>query len=91
MRNLTANLGSKVKLSRTRYEGADERVFLGSLEVSVLAIGPNVRGFKPGQGRWIFKVDKNPQHAFLRRGSKAVGLMSKNVKELFRNMKINIS
>jgi hypothetical protein len=25
--------------------------------VSVLAIEPNVRGFKPGQGRWIFKND----------------------------------
>jgi hypothetical protein len=25
--------------------------------VSVLAIEPNVRGFKPGQGRWIFKSD----------------------------------
>jgi hypothetical protein len=52
MGNLTANLGSKVKLSRTRHEDAEERVFLGSLEVSVLAIGPNVRGFKPGQGRY---------------------------------------
>jgi hypothetical protein len=39
---------------------------------SVLAIGPKVRGFKPSRGRRIFKGDKNPQHAFLRR-SKVVG------------------
>jgi hypothetical protein len=25
--------------------------------VTVLAIGPKVRGFKPGQDRWIFKDD----------------------------------
>jgi hypothetical protein len=34
---------------------------------SVLAFGTQVRGFKP---------EKNPQHAFLRRGIKAVCLMS---------------
>jgi hypothetical protein len=28
------------------------------------------------RGRWIFKGDKNPEHHFLRRGSKAVGPMS---------------
>jgi hypothetical protein len=44
--------------------------------VSVLAIGPTVRGFKPGRERWIFKGNKSPQHDFLCRGSKAVGSMS---------------
>ena len=39
---------------------------------SVLAFGTQVRGFKPGRSRRIFKGEKNPQHAFLRRGSKAV-------------------
>jgi hypothetical protein len=39
-------------------------VVLGGLLISVLATGPKVRGFKPGQG------NKKPQHAFLRRGSK---------------------
>jgi hypothetical protein len=43
---------------------------------SVLAFGTQVRGFKPGQSRRIFKGEKNPQHAFLRRGSKAVCPMS---------------
>jgi hypothetical protein len=38
--------------------------------VSVLAIGPKVRVFDPDRGRWIFKGDKNPEHHFLRRGSK---------------------
>jgi hypothetical protein len=41
--------------------------------VKVLAIGPKVHRFKPGQGQWIFKGDKNPLHGFLQRGSKAVG------------------
>ena len=38
---------------------------------SVLAFGTQVRGFVPGRSR-----RKNPQHPFLRRGSKAVGPMS---------------
>jgi hypothetical protein len=42
------------------------RVALGGLVVSVLATGPKVRGFDP---------DKNPEHHFLRRESKAVGPM----------------
>jgi hypothetical protein len=37
-----------------------------------LATGPKVRGFSFGPAT-DFKGDKNPQHAFLRRGSKAVG------------------
>jgi hypothetical protein len=49
------------------------RVDLGGLVVSVLATGPKVRGIDPDRGRWIFKGDKNPEHHFLRRGSKAVG------------------
>jgi len=42
----------------------------GGLEVSVLASGTQVHGFKPG-----FFGRKNPQHAFLRRGSKAISPM----------------
>jgi hypothetical protein len=49
------------------------KVDLGGLMVSVLATGPKVRGFDPDRGRWIFKGDKNPNHHFLQRGSKAVG------------------
>ena len=48
----------------------------GGLGASVLAFGTQVRGCKPGRSRRIFKGDKNPQHAFLRRGSKAVCPMS---------------
>jgi hypothetical protein len=44
--------------------------------LSLFATGPKVRGFDPDRGRWIFKGDKNPEHHFLRRGSKAVGPMS---------------
>ena len=43
----------------------------GGLEVSVLASGTQVRGFK----NVGFFGRKNPQHAFLRRGSKAAGPM----------------
>jgi hypothetical protein len=46
------------------------------LVVIVLAIGHRVRGFNSGQGRWIFKGDKNPHVDFLRRGSEAVGSVS---------------
>ena len=42
---------------------------------SVLAFGTQI-AFKPDRGRWIFQREKNPQHAFLRRGSKAVRPMS---------------
>jgi hypothetical protein len=43
----------------------------------VLAVEHKVRGFKLGRGRHIFKGDRNPQHDFLRRGSKAGGSKSK--------------
>jgi hypothetical protein len=50
---------------------------------SVLAFGPKVRGCKPGWGRWIFKGDKNPQHAFLRREIKAVTPCCKILRRYF--------
>jgi hypothetical protein len=50
---------------------------LGGVMVSVLAIGPKVRRFRPSQVDGFFKGDKNPQHAFLQRGSKAVGPMTR--------------
>jgi hypothetical protein len=54
----------------------DRTVVLGGVMVIVLATGPKVRELKPGRRKWIFKGDKNRQHDFLRRGSKAVGPMS---------------
>jgi hypothetical protein len=48
----------------------------GGLVVSVLASGTRVRGCKPGRNHRIFFGCKNPQHAFLRKGSKAVGPVS---------------
>jgi hypothetical protein len=51
--------------------------YFGGLVVSMLASGTRVRGFKPGRSRWIFSVhEKNPQHAFLRRGSERICPMS---------------
>ena len=43
---------------------------------SVLPLSTRVRGFKPGRNRQDFSGRKNPQHAFLWRGSEAVGPMS---------------
>jgi len=43
---------------------------------SVLPLSTQVRGFKPGRSRQNFSGRKNPQHAFLRSGSKAIGPMS---------------
>ena len=48
---------------------------LGGLVVSMLASGTQVCGFKPGRSRWIFSDVKNPQHAFLRKGSKRICTM----------------
>jgi hypothetical protein len=46
------------------------------LAVNMLAPCTQVRGFEPGRNRRIFRAKKIPQHAFLRRGSKAVCPMS---------------
>jgi hypothetical protein len=43
----------------------------GSTLHEVALGGLVVSGFDPDRGRWIFKGDKNPEHHFLRRGSKA--------------------
>jgi hypothetical protein len=37
------------------------------------AVGPKVRGFKPGRGRWLFNGHTIRKKYFLRRGNKAVG------------------
>jgi hypothetical protein len=50
--------------------------YFGGLGASMLASGTQVRGLEPGRSRRIFQGKKNLQHAFLRRGSKAVGPMS---------------
>jgi len=43
---------------------------------SVLAFRTQVRGSNPAEAVGFLRGEKNPQHAFLRRGSKAVGPMS---------------
>jgi hypothetical protein len=47
-------------------------VVISGVMGNVLAIEPKVHGFNPSQGQWIFKGNKNLQHAFLQRGSKAI-------------------
>jgi hypothetical protein len=49
---------------------------LGGVVVIVLATGRKGRGFEPGQGDGFLRTLKNPQHTFLRMGSKAKGPMS---------------
>ena len=70
----------------TRQHGFDSRrgqkliyiliVDPGGPVVVILATGSEVRGFKHGRGRWCFSESKNPEYDFLRKGSKAVGLVS---------------
>ena len=48
----------------------------GGPVVIILATGAEVRGFKPGRGRWIFSERKNPKYDILRKGSKAEGHVS---------------
>jgi hypothetical protein len=50
-------------------------VVLGGVMVTVLVIGPKVRGSVPGRELWIIKGDQNQEHDFHRRRSKAVGPM----------------
>jgi hypothetical protein len=62
-------------------------VVFGGLVVIVLATGPKVRGFKPGQGRLIFCG------RFLRRGSKAGFSMSldlRNVEDPYSLKEIHV-
>ena len=62
----------------------------GGLVVSMLASGTQVCGFKPGRSRWIFYGRKNPQHAFLRRGSKRICPMSQ-LCGMLRNLVIYVN
>ena len=48
----------------------------GGPVVIILASGSEVRGFDPGGCRRISLERKNPEYDFLRKGSKAVGLVS---------------
>jgi hypothetical protein len=64
-----------VKYIGTLFLNGDGNVMvsgLGGLVVSMLAYSTGVRGFKPGGSPRIYFGRKNPQHVFLRKGSKAV-------------------
>jgi hypothetical protein len=67
---------SQASASRDFSPADVHNVDLGGLVVSVFATGPKVRGFDPDRGRWTYEGDRNPEHHFLRRGSKAVSPMS---------------
>jgi hypothetical protein len=59
----------------TKYKSNVLQVVFGGVIVIALAIGPKVHRFKPGHEQRVFKGDKNPLYDFIRRGSKAIGLM----------------
>jgi hypothetical protein len=68
---------SKARVTLFRYDTLhSDLVVLGGLVVSVLATGSKVSGLRPDRGQWIFKGDKDPQYAFLRRERQAACLMS---------------
>jgi len=48
----------------------------GGLEVACWPLVPKFAGSNPAEAVGFLRVKKNPQHAFLRRGSKAVCPMS---------------
>jgi hypothetical protein len=68
--------GNEPSVSIKEGEFIEQLVLVGGLVIIVLPIGSKVRGLKRGRGRWIFKDDKNLQHDFLQRGSKAGRPMS---------------
>ena len=49
---------------------------LGGLEVVCWPLVPKFAGSNPAEAVGFLRANKNPQHAFLQRGSKAVGPMS---------------
>ena len=48
----------------------------GGAEVACWPLIPKFAGSNPAEAVGFLKGDKNPQHAFLRKGSKIIGLMS---------------
>ena len=48
----------------------------GDLEVARWPLVPKFAGSNPAEAVGLFRAKKNPQHAFLRKGSKAVCPMS---------------
>ena len=65
-------------LTETMFEAffTDFDANITNLKYLLNATGSEVRGFKPGRGRWIFSERKNPEYEFIRKGSKSVGLVS---------------
>ena len=49
---------------------------IGGLEVACWPLVPKFAGSNPAEAVGFFRAKKNPQHAFLRKGSKAVCPMS---------------
>ena len=65
-----------MKLSELNTPLLYDTVDPGGPVVIILSSGSEVRGFDPGRSRWIYSERKNPEYDFLRKGSKAVGLVS---------------
>jgi hypothetical protein len=82
---------------RASHEAITICVVLYDVVVSVFAIESKVIAYIPGQGRWVLKDNQNPQHAFLRRGSRTVvrfyGILKicSEYEEIIRKAKFAIS
>ena len=55
---------------------SNDRSCFGGLEVACWPLVPKFVGSNPADAVGFFRAKKNPQHAFLRKGSKAVCPMS---------------
>jgi len=62
--------GQKVKMHTLSLSG------FGGLEVACWPVVPKFAGSNPAEAVGVLGRKKNPQHAFIRRGSKAIGPMS---------------
>ena len=75
--------------STVLFEMVDRHHFLmvgsgfGGAEVACWPLIPNFEGSNPAEAVGFLKGDKNPQHTFLRNGSKIIGLMS----QIWRHVK----
>jgi hypothetical protein len=72
VRNILDKLCTAVRRGTFCSNSNWEQSRFSGLVVSMLPSGTQDRGLKSGRSRRIFFGRKNPQHAFLRKGSKAV-------------------
>ena len=73
---IPSNYNSNVRGEQQAVDQNTIQVGPGGPVVIILATESEVRGFKPGRGRWIFSERKNPEYDCLRKGRKTMGPVS---------------